>query len=61
MRDSGLLLFVLLFPYPSTTRPHTCAYITRMKDNVSRSFEPRHVIPGTRISGQCPRCDVSVT
>jgi hypothetical protein len=33
-----------------------------MKDDVSRSFEPRHVIPDTRISsGQCPRCDVNVT
>jgi hypothetical protein len=33
-----------------------------MKDNVSRSFEPRHVIPDTRISsGHCPRCDVNVT
>jgi hypothetical protein len=33
-----------------------------MKDNVSRSFEPRHVIADTRISsGQCPRCDVNVT
>jgi hypothetical protein len=49
-------------PTPLTNRSHTCAYITRMKDNVSRSFEPRHVIPDTRISsGQCPRCDVNVT
>jgi hypothetical protein len=32
-----------------------------MKDNVSRSFERRHVIPDTRFSsGQCPRCDVNV-
>jgi hypothetical protein len=49
-------------PTPSTNRSHICAYVTLMKDNVSRSFEPRHVIPDTRISsGQCPRCDVSVT
>jgi hypothetical protein len=62
MRHSGLLLFLSSFPYPSTNRSHTCAYATRMKDNVSRSFEPRHVIPDTRISsGQCPRCDVNVT
>jgi hypothetical protein len=33
-----------------------------MKDNVSRNFKPRHVIPDTRISsGQCPRCDVNFT
>jgi hypothetical protein len=51
----------LCFPTPSTTRP-TRAYVTHMKDNVSRSFEPRHVIPDTRISsGQCPRCDVNGT
>jgi hypothetical protein len=48
--------FLSLFPYPSfTTRSHTCAYVTRIKDNFSRSFEPRHVIPDTRISsGQWP-------
>jgi hypothetical protein len=52
----------LCFRTPPTTRHHTCAYVTRMKDNVSRSFEPRHVIPDTRISsGQCPRCYVNVT
>jgi hypothetical protein len=49
----------------SPTLPQTAptrAYVTRMKDNVSRSFETRHVIPDTRISsGQCPRCDVNVT
>jgi hypothetical protein len=61
MGDSGLLFFVSSFPYPSQPAP-TRAYVTRMKDNVSRSFEPRHVIPDTRISsGQCPRCDVNVT
>jgi hypothetical protein len=50
----------LCSPTPSTTRFHTCAYVTRMKNNVSRSFELRHVIPDTRISsGQCPRCDVT--
>jgi hypothetical protein len=33
-----------------------------MKNNVSRRFEPRHVIADTRISSdQCSRCDVSVT
>jgi uncharacterized alkaline shock family protein YloU len=33
--------------------------ITRMKDNVSKSFEMRHVIHDIRISsGQWPRCDV---
>jgi hypothetical protein len=52
----------LCSPTPSTTCPHTCAYVTRIKDNVSRNFEPRHVIPDTRISsGQCPRCDVNGT
>jgi hypothetical protein len=52
----------LCFPTPSTIRSQTCAYVTRMKDNVSRSFKPRHVIPDTRISsGQCTRCDVNVT
>jgi hypothetical protein len=57
-----LYCLYLCSPTPTTTRPHTCAYVTRMKDNVSRSFEPRHVIPDTRISsGQCPRCDVNVT
>jgi hypothetical protein len=56
------LLFYLFSPTPSTTRSHTCACVTRMKDNASRSFKPRHVIPDTRISsGQCPRCDVNVT
>jgi hypothetical protein len=54
--------FYLSFPTPPTNRSHTRAYVARMKDNVSRSFEPRHVIPDTRISsGQCPRCDVIVT
>jgi hypothetical protein len=49
-------------PNPPTKRSHTYAYVTRKKDNVSRSFKPRHVIPDTRISsGQCPRCDVDVT
>jgi hypothetical protein len=52
--------FCSLFPYPPTTRAHTCAYVTRMKDNVSRSFEMRYVIHDTRISsGQWPRCDVT--
>jgi hypothetical protein len=52
----------LCSPTPTTARPHTCVYVTRMKDNVSRSFEPRHVISDTRISsGQCPRCDVNGT
>jgi hypothetical protein len=54
--------FYLNFPTPPTNRSHTCAYVTRMKDNVSRSFEPRYVIANTRISSsQCPRCDVNVT
>jgi hypothetical protein len=36
------------------------AYVTRMKDNVSRSFEMRQVIHDIRISsGQWPRCDVT--
>jgi hypothetical protein len=36
------------------------AYVTRMKDNVSRSFEMRHVIHDIRISsGQWPQCDVT--
>jgi hypothetical protein len=49
-------------PTPPTNRSYTCAYVTRMNDNVSISFEPRHVIPDTRISsGQCSRCDVNVT
>jgi hypothetical protein len=52
--------FVLCFPIPSTTRSHTCTYVTRIKDNVSRSFKMRHVIHNTRISsGQWPRCDVT--
>jgi hypothetical protein len=43
-----------------TTRSHTCAYVTRTKDNVSRSFEMRSVIHDTRISSeQWPRCDVT--
>jgi hypothetical protein len=55
-------IFYLCSPTTSTTRSQTCAYVTRMKDNVSKIFEPRHVIPDTRISsGQCPRCDVNVT
>jgi hypothetical protein len=34
--------------------------ITRMKDNISRSFEMRHVIHDIHIgSGQWPRCDVT--
>jgi hypothetical protein len=54
--------FYLCSPTPPTTRSHTCAYVTRMKDNFSRSFERRHVIPNTRISsGQCPRCHANVT
>jgi hypothetical protein len=53
------IAFVHCSPTPSTTRSHTCAYVTRMKD-VSRSFEMRHVIHDTRnISGQWPRCDVT--
>jgi hypothetical protein len=50
MRYSGLLLFFFVSLPPPTTRSHTCAYVTRMKDNVSRSFEIRHVIHDTRIS-----------
>jgi hypothetical protein len=34
MRDSGLLLFVSLFPTPPTTRSQTCAYVTRVAVNV---------------------------
>jgi hypothetical protein len=33
MRDSGLLLFVSLFPYPF--RSQTCAYIMRVAVNVT--------------------------
>jgi hypothetical protein len=52
-------LYFLCFPTTSTTRSHICAYVTRMNDNVSRSFEMRHVIHDIRISsGQWPRCDV---
>jgi hypothetical protein len=36
--------FCSLFPYPHNPRSHTCAYVTDMKDNVSRSFEIRQVI-----------------
>jgi hypothetical protein len=61
-RMKNNICFYLCSPTPRTTRSHTCAYVTRMKDNLPRSFEPRHVIPDTRISsGQCPRCDVNVT
>jgi hypothetical protein len=57
----GYICFYLCSPTPSTTRSHACAYVTRMKDNFPRSFEPRHLIPDTRISsGQCPRCGVNV-
>jgi hypothetical protein len=60
MKDK--ICFYLCSPTPPTTRSQTCAYVTPMKDNFPRSFEPRHVIPDTRISsGQCPRCDVNVT
>jgi hypothetical protein len=38
------IAFVHCFPTPPTTRSHTYAYVTRIKDNVSRSFEMRHVI-----------------
>jgi hypothetical protein len=49
-------------PTHPATRAHTCAYVTRSNVNVSRSFEPRHVIPDTRFSsGQCPRCDVTIS
>jgi hypothetical protein len=54
------LLYFLCSPTPPTTRPHICAYVTRMKDNVSRSLEIRQVIHDTRINnGQWPRCDVT--
>jgi hypothetical protein len=56
------LLFFIFFPLPHPQPASTRTYVTRMKDNVSRNFEPRHVILDTRISsGQCPRCDVNVT
>jgi hypothetical protein len=61
MKGIRLLSFIFVslhLPQPAPTR----AYVTRMKDNVLRSFEPRHVILDIRISsGQCPRCDVNVT
>jgi hypothetical protein len=58
MKGIRLLFFVSL-PLPQPA-PHTCAYETRMKDNVSRSFEMRHVIHDIHISsGQWPRCDVT--
>jgi hypothetical protein len=55
------MAFVFFVPLPHpTTRFHICAYVTRMKDNVSRSFEMRHVIHDILISsGQWPRCDVT--
>jgi hypothetical protein len=60
MRHSGWLLVFLYSPTPTTTRSHICAYVTRMKDNVSRSFEMRHVMHDTRISsGQWHRCDAT--
>jgi hypothetical protein len=52
----------LLPPTHPATRAHTCAYITRTNVNISRSFEPRHVIPDTHISsGQCPCCGVMIS
>jgi hypothetical protein len=52
--------FCSLFPYPQNPRFHTCAYVTHMKDNDSRSIEIRQVICDTRISNcQWPRRDVT--
>jgi hypothetical protein len=52
--------FCSLFTYPHNPRSHTCAYVTHMKYNVSRSIEIRQVIHDTRISnGQWPRRDVT--
>src|SRR5215475_11405089 len=40
-----------VFPHPCRNPcPDTCAYVTSIKVNVSRCFEPRHVIHHTRIS-----------
>jgi hypothetical protein len=60
LKKKGIRLHFLCSPTPSTTRSHTCAYVTRVKDNVSRSFEMCHVIHDTSInSGQWPRCAVT--
>jgi hypothetical protein len=48
MEGIRLLYFFVSLP-PPTTRDHTCAYVTHMKD---RSFEMRHVIHDTRISSR---------
>jgi hypothetical protein len=53
MRHSGLLLFYLCSPTPSTTLSHTCAYVTRMKDNFSRSFYLCFPTPPTTHSHTC--------
>jgi hypothetical protein len=54
------MAFVLFVPLPLSQPAPTCAYVTRMKENVSRSFEMRRVIYNIRISsGQWARCDVA--
>jgi hypothetical protein len=54
------MAFVSCSPTPPTTRSHICAYVRRIKENVSRNFEMRHVIHDIRFSsGQWPRCDVT--
>jgi hypothetical protein len=50
MRYSGFSFVFFVSLTPPATRSHTCAYVTRMKDNVSRSFEMRHVVHDTHIS-----------
>jgi hypothetical protein len=58
MEGTRLLLFIVSLPLPQPaptptpprTRAHTCAYVTRMKDKILRSFEMRHVIHDTRFS-----------
>jgi hypothetical protein len=56
----NVIAFVHCFPTPQNPRFHTCAYVTHIKNNVSRSIEIRQVLHDTRISnGQWPRRDVT--
>jgi hypothetical protein len=45
IRKAAIRVIYLSFPTPPTNRSQTCAYVTRMKNNISRSFEPRNMIP----------------
>jgi hypothetical protein len=57
--DSFYFLFIVSLPLHNP-RSHTCAYVTYMKDNVSRSIANHQAIHNTRISnGQWPRRDVT--